>query len=136
METRSNHSWVPYEDTESIDVAPRLAERCDSVGSFDVRQFRTTSFGKLLRALPVPALLIDSTHRLVFANQACDKICPEYESLVGQSVAFLCSEPDSLETIKSLMDTVFSTRKPQGCEAAGNRKTRIWGRCSFRSVRS
>ena len=44
----------PFEDTESIDVTTLVAEVTSS-GSFDVTQFRTTSFSKLLQALPVPS---------------------------------------------------------------------------------
>jgi PAS domain S-box-containing protein len=126
----------PFEDTESIDVAPLLTEDITLSGSFDVTQFRATSFGKLLRALPVPALLIDSTNRIMFANQACFKIHLEYEDLVGQSVAAISPDADSLEVIKSHLRTVFDTRQPQGCEAGlGIGKTQMLGRLFFRSVR-
>jgi PAS domain S-box-containing protein len=126
----------PLEDTQAIDFQPHPAEDVTLSGSFDLTQFRVTSFGRLLRALPVPALLIDVSYRLVFANQACAKICPKHESLIGQSVASICPDPDSLDTVKSHLETVFSTRQPLGCEAMlGIGETRIWGRLFFRSVR-
>ncbi len=71
----------PFEDTESIDVASLLTEDVTSSGSFDVSQFGSTSLGKLMQALPIPALLVDRTHRIVFANQASGKIDRNIRSL-------------------------------------------------------
>ncbi len=39
----------PFDDTASIDVTTMVAEVTSS-GSFDVTQFKTTSFSKLLQA--------------------------------------------------------------------------------------
>ena len=76
----------PLEDTDSIEVSTFAADVTLS-GSFDVSQFRTTSFSKLLHALPVPALLIDDSHQIIFANQACRKINPDPEKLLGSPAA-------------------------------------------------
>jgi PAS domain S-box-containing protein len=134
-EKKSRHR-DPIENTESIDVATLVADEVTTSGSFDVRQFRATSFGKLLRALPVPAMLVDRSHRIVFANQACEKIRSDYERLVGESILSISADSDSTEIIQSHLEEVFYTRKPQGCEAGlGTGATGMWGRLFFRSVR-
>ena len=125
----------PFEDTESIDVATLVTDVTSS-GSFDVTQFRTTSFSKLLQALPVPALLIDESHRIVFANRACGKINSDPEKLLGSPVAEMSHVSGASKKIQSLLEDVFSTRKPQTCDAVlGTAETGMWGRLFFRSVR-
>ncbi len=125
----------PFEDTESIDVATLVTEVTSS-GSFDVTQFRTTSFGKLLNALPVPALLIDDSYRIIFANQACSKINPEHEKLLDAPVAEIFYGPEAAEKIQSVLKDVFSTRRAQTCEAVlGTHGAGMWGRLFCRSVR-
>ena len=123
------------EDTESIEVSTFAADVTQS-GSFDVSQFRTTSFSKLLHALPVPALLIDDSNQIVFANQACRKINPDPEKLLGCLAAEMSRDSEASKGIESLLENVFSTRKPQTCEAVlGTAESGIWGRLFFRSVR-
>ncbi len=125
----------PLEDTESIDVATLVSDVTLS-GSFDVTQFRTTSFSKLLHALPVPALLIDDSHQIIFANQTCRKINPDPEELQGVPAVEISHAPGVSAKIQSLLENVFSTRKPQTCDAVlGTAETGMWGRLFFRSVR-
>ena len=136
MKDKKTHFTSPVEDTESINVTTLVTEDVTSSGSFDVTQFRATSFGKLLQALPVPALLIDESHRLVFANQASVKIRSRQEELIGHPVAAISSDPDSLRIVKSALAEVLSTRKPKGCEAMlGPEEAGMWGRLFFRSIR-
>ncbi len=125
-----------FESTESIDVGDLLTEDVTSSGSFDLTQFGTTSFGKLLQALPVPALLIDQSYSIIFANRACGKISPEYDRFQGQSVDLISSDVNAVKIVRSYLKDVFSTRKPQICEAVlRTGKTSVWGRLSFRSIR-
>jgi PAS domain S-box-containing protein len=126
----------PFESTESIEVGALLTENVTLSGSFDVTQFRVTSFAKLLQTLPLPVILIDESHIVFFANRACEKISPEYETLVGRKIYGIFFDPDSAKTVRSLLEDVFSTRRPQACEAVmGTGKTNIWGRLLFRSIR-
>jgi len=125
----------PFEDTESINVTTLVTEVTSS-GSFNVTQFKTTSFSKLLQALPVPALLIDESHRIVFANQACSKINPYPDKLLGSSAAEMSLTSGASEKIRSTLEDVFSTRKPQTCDSVlGPADTGVWGRLFFRSLR-
>ena len=126
----------PFEDTESIDVASLLTEDVTSSGSFDVSQFGSTSLGKLMQALPIPALLVDRTHRIVFANQASGKISPEYKKFVSGPVAAVAGDTESAGRLQRTLNDVFSARTPQTCEAIlGAGKTAIWTRLTFRSIR-
>ena len=121
----------PFEDTESIDVATLVTDVTSS-GSFDVTQFRTTSFGKLLHALPVPALLIDESYRIIFANQACRKINPAHEKLLDAPVSEMFYGPEAAEKIQSVLKEVFSTRKAQSFEAMlGIQGAGMWGPLVF-----
>ena len=55
-------------------------------GSFYVNEVQTSSLGKLLQALPLPVLLIDKGYRIIFANQACERISPAYEKVLGANL--------------------------------------------------
>jgi PAS domain S-box-containing protein len=125
-----------FEDTQSMDAGAVLPEEVTTSGSFDVRQFRTSTFGKLLQALPLPALLIDQSFRIIFANQASDKIAPECRTLLGAPLGDLCSDIEAGKTVESLADEVFSTRTSKSCEAMlCSGTTALWGRLFFRSLR-
>ena len=125
----------PFEDTESIDVTTLVTDVTSS-GSFDVTQFKSTSFSKLLQALPVPALLVDELYRIVFANHACGKIRSDPERLLGESAAEMSQAPGVSQKIQALLEDVFSTRKPQTCDAVlGTTQTGMWGRLFFWPVR-
>ena len=96
----------PFEDTESIDVTTMVAEVTSS-GSFDVTQFKTTSFSKLLQALPIPALLIDESCRVIFANRACAKINSDPKELLGMPAAEMSQDSGASKKIQSLCEDVF-----------------------------
>jgi PAS domain S-box-containing protein len=126
----------PFEDTESIDVASLLKEDVTSSGSFDVSHFGSTSLGKLMQAFPIPALLIDQTHRIAFANQVAGKINPEYKKLLNRPISSIAGDAESAERLKLGLDEVFATRMPQTCEAIlGSGKNIMWARVAFRSIR-
>ena len=135
MKDSKTPSGGPLEDTESINVTSLVSEVTSSA-SFDVRQFKTTSFSKLLQALPIPALLIEESHRIIFANRACRKIDPDPEKLLGVTVTEISLASGGSRKIQSLLEEVLATRKPQTCEALlGTSKSGMWGRLFFRSVR-
>ncbi len=57
--------------TQSIDLADLLTRDVSSSGSFDIRGgIWATTFGKLMQALPIPAVLVDQSFKMVAANQA------------------------------------------------------------------
>ena len=127
-----------FDDTESIpiDFATLLTDDISSSGSFYVKGVQTTSLGKLLQALPIPALLIDQAYRIIFANQASGRISPAYEKIVGTRISGLFPNPTQVGDVERVVEEVFSTRKPQVHQALlGIDNNRIWGRVYFRSLR-
>ena len=102
-----------FEDTQSIaiDFGTLLSEDVSSSGSFRVNEVQTTSLGKLLQALPIPVLLIDKGHRIIFANQACKKISPAYEKVLGANLSDLSPNPTAAREIQLVAAEVFSRQK-------------------------
>lgn len=128
---------VPSEGTQTIDLTALFAVDVTSSGSFDIGgDIWVTTFGKVLQALPGPVMLIDGSHQVIVANQACGKIDPEYDKILGTPFATLFSSPASAEKARSLISEIFLTRKPQTFSAMlkiGNGT--FWGRASLRSIR-
>ncbi|MEW6350800.1 MAG: PAS domain-containing protein [Thermodesulfobacteriota bacterium] len=128
--------------TETIDLAGLLAEDALSSGTLDLSSVGATSFGRLLDALPIPAILIDQRHTVGFVNQSCGKISPDYLELRGIPFLDLVPRPADQERAQalaektvSLLERVFLTRKPQVAEAILEiRKTRVWARLHLRTV--
>ena len=126
-----------YGSAETIDLSSLLTEDVTSSGSFDIRSdIWATTFGKLTQALPIPALLIDQSHNIIVANQACGRISSEYEGILNTRFCELFPDPPVAQRVQALVQKVFSTREP-GMDAgvieigAG----RIWGRVTLRSIR-
>ncbi len=122
--------------TETIDLNSLFGEELTSSGSFDLKGVHTSSFGKLLQALPVPALLVDESTTIIFTNQACGKISSAYRKYQSESFDTLFPEPGSRKAADDLLRKVFVTRKPQVQEFAVEMDgKRIWGRVHMRALR-
>ncbi|MBI5569138.1 MAG: PAS domain S-box protein [Desulfomonile tiedjei] len=123
--------------TETIDLAALFTNDVSTTGSFDVRgDIWATTFGQVIQALPIPAILIGENYNALYANQACSKISPAYKDKLGTPFSLLFSKPSVSERIQSLVEAVFATRKTKVGEAMlmiGSRN--IWARVTFRSVR-
>ena len=89
--------------TQTIDLSSLLTMDVTSSGSFDIRgQIWSTTFGKLLQALPIPALLIDQSYAIAVANQACARVTRTYEKLHGHAFPSLFPKPPTSATIKGV----------------------------------
>jgi two-component system, cell cycle sensor histidine kinase and response regulator CckA len=123
--------------TETIDLASLLTKDVSTTGSFDIRgEIWTTTFGKVLQAIPIPAFLIDTGYNVLQANQACSKISPAYETVLGAPFSGLLAVPLGRDRIQTLIEEVFAARKTRVGETLlqiGDRK--IWARMTLRSVR-
>lgn len=123
--------------TETISLSDMFSKDVTSSGSFDIRGgIWASTFGKLLQALPIPALLVDHHHNVVVTNQAWNKLSSEYERMHGAPFSGLFPDPDAVEKAELIVEEVFSSRRPQVTEAlleVANK--RIWGRMTFRSIR-
>ncbi len=126
-----------HESTETIDLASLLTKDVSTTGSFDIRgEIWTTTFGKVLQALPIPAFLIDTNHLVMQANQACSKISPAGNSLVGDRFSSLFAGSEAFDKAQSLLEEVFATRETRVGEAVLTiRDRRIWARMTLRSLR-
>ncbi len=123
--------------TETISLSDMFSKDVTSSGSFDIRGgIRASTFGKLLQALPIPALLIDHHHHVVVTNQAWGKLSSQYERMHGAPFSSLFPDQDAVENAEFIVEEVFSSRRPQVTEAFLEvAKKRIWGRMTFRSIR-
>jgi DNA-binding CsgD family transcriptional regulator/uncharacterized FlaG/YvyC family protein len=124
--------------TQTIDLAELLTKDVTLSGSFDIRGgIWATTFGKLLQAIPIPGMLIDESFDVAVANQACAKIIPEYESILGTRFCGLFSSSSNDGKIQSIVEEVFSTRRPKVVTVPlfAEKTGATWSRITFRSVR-
>jgi len=123
-------------ETEIMDPALLKGENLTQTGSFDLGEIWASSFDRVLQALPIPAMLVDQSHTIIFTNRSCKKISVDNQGLVGTSFASLFSHDEAGEQSTTLLDEVFSSRKPVVSEAvldAGSK--RIWSRLHLRTLR-
>ncbi len=133
----------PDTSTHTIDLDNLVYEDVTKTGTFDLRRIGSTSLGRLMDSLPVPTLIVDERHYIVFANRSCESVCDSYREIQGRPFADLLREhPDSqrqaalTQKAVAVLDRAFTTRKPQKAEAILDfRGTRIWARLHLRSVR-
>ncbi|MBI5247983.1 MAG: PAS domain S-box protein [Desulfomonile tiedjei] len=124
------------EPTESLDLATALTEELTTSGSFSFRGVKKTLFGKLLQALPIPALLIDESHEVTFANRSCERINCSGGRIVGTPFCSLFPNSQASKEARTILEKVFQTRKREHYHAVLEvNETRIWARINFRSVR-
>lgn len=128
----------PYEEgaTDTIDLDNLYVKELSSSGSFDLRGVGTTSLGKLLRALPIPALLVDQSHRVVFANEAAGDAGADYVNREYLDFSSFFSPGEPAVRAHALIERGFNDRKRIITEVditLGAR--RIAGRMHLRSLR-
>lgn len=123
--------------TESIDLDALFTRDVSLSGSFDIRgDIWETTFGRLMQALPIPALLIDSSNMIFLANQACGRLSTRYEEIQNKDLGTLCLSQVARESLTALASEVLRTRKPrQGEYAITLGGAAIWARMTFRSIR-
>jgi len=122
--------------TEIIDLDDISGEALSLSDSFDLTGAQTSSFGKLLQSLPIPALLIDRRFDIAFANQTCSHIDMGYKYILGKPFSSLFFNDSVSKEVQTVLETVFSCRKSQVCSTVlqiGG--SRIWGRMNFRHLR-
>jgi diguanylate cyclase (GGDEF)-like protein/PAS domain S-box-containing protein len=123
--------------TETIDLDNLFTRDLTSSGSFSVKGIRKTSFAKLLLALPMPALLVDASFHIAFANEAWGRISKgSHIELEGKPFAQLFAGHAEASAFETLLAGVYAERKPkvtQGKLFVDNKT--IWARIYFRPVR-
>jgi PAS domain S-box-containing protein len=129
-------AFDPLEGTQTIDLSSVFTEDVTTSGSFSFRGVARTWFGKLLRALPTPAILVDRSGHIVYLNEACGRISEEYQTVRGKLFSGLFQNPWVGQNAQALVEKVFSMRlreSIQGILEIG--KGRMWGRLYLRSIR-
>ncbi|MGO9567916.1 MAG: PAS domain S-box protein [Desulfomonilaceae bacterium] len=122
--------------TETIDLESLSVEALTPSGSFDLRAVETTSLGKLLQSLPIPAFLVDRRLNIIFANHARWDIDSGNEKVQGSPFTSLFCNTSVGKVVQSVLERVFSSRKPELHSAVIQlRNSQIWGRMHFRSLR-
>ncbi len=122
--------------TESIDLKNLLAEDLTNSGSFDIQGERAAPFRKLLQALPMPALLVNESGRILFVNRSCRHIIPRYDAMQGRELWSFFSSAEAAAHARSLLSMVFATRKFKHLEAGLKVEGgSMWGRMHLRSIR-
>jgi PAS domain S-box-containing protein len=124
------------ESTHTIDLDGLFSKDVTSSGSFKFPEIRNVTFGKLLQAMPLPTLLIDKSHAIVFANEAAARIEPDGKSVIGGSFSELFPIPAESEKAISALNRIFSQRQNQTFESLLQINGKmIWGRVRLRSIR-
>jgi len=119
-----------------VDLTSVFTENVTDSGSFSFTGVKRTWFGKLIQALPVPALLIDQSYKITFANQSWTRLNGNYRKLEGKPFSCLFPNPWVADEAESVAEKVFSTRKRATSQALLQiDKSKMWGRLHFRSVR-
>ncbi|MBI5251899.1 MAG: PAS domain S-box protein, partial [Desulfomonile tiedjei] len=122
--------------TETIDLNSLISADTTASGSFNLQDVSKTAFGKLLKALPVPTLLVDNSFCVTFINDACGKISGNCQSIAGVRLSSLFPDPKESKSAQTLIEQVFRERKPQVKTALMQiARQKIWARIYLRSVR-
>jgi PAS domain S-box-containing protein len=105
-------------------------------GSFQIPTDWLDAFWSILQALPMPALLIDRSLCIVFANDACQQIVGSEENLQDRLFSSLFSESGEAREAERIAKEVYTANTPQSLdvEFLGLRK-RILARLHYRSLR-
>lgn len=123
--------------TETIDFRSVFAEYSAAIAATDPEKIAGTSVGKLLQALPVPALLIDPFGNIFFANRAWAQLGgPEGKNLLGVTFSSFFQDAKIARKADNLIEKVVRERKPHVVEGELRfDETAVWGRMHLRSIR-
>ncbi len=125
------------EETESIDLNSLFTQDVTSSGSFDLSGAGPESFAKLLHSLPIAALLVDVTHTVVFANEACGRYDAQAFAPEQRRFSEIFSDAADAEAARTMLDEAFIRRKSGTMEARVTFGGEIvLGRLHFRSLRA
>lgn len=129
--------------TQTIDFDSLFKTNLSVSGTFDLRTIQSTALGKLLDAVPIPALLVTERCMVGYCNKACQRLAGMESPIVGSSfLDFLPRLEDDersrmlVTKARGIFEKAFETRKPQQAEAILRiGKATIWFRLHLRCVR-
>lgn len=123
--------------TQTLDLGRVFIDELTPSGSFDLRgSIWSTSFGKVIQVLPIPALLINKSHKIWIVNEAWKRLSPDYRQLRGARFSDLIPDRAAKERTAQALDNVFNGRRPHVIEvilrlAHGY----VYARITLRSIR-
>ena len=121
----------------TLDLGPHFLRELTTSGSFDIRgEIWSTTFGKVISCLPIPAALIDEWGDVWTLNEAWGRLLRHYKKLQNTPFADLMAHPVGKERMACLLQEVLAERRPQVTEGkltVGD--STVWARMTFRSVR-
>jgi signal transduction histidine kinase/CheY-like chemotaxis protein len=128
---------VDMDSTESIQLDQLFTKELTDSGSFDIRyEIWSSSFGKVIQALPIPAMLINERHVIWVANEACKRISQNYEKIEGMPFADFFPDAKAREKVLEVFQEVFSKRRTRVVEGILQwESSKVWARMTLRSVR-
>ena len=122
--------------TETIDLNKLFSRDVTESGSFDLRGVESTALGKLLHALPIPAMLVNRSRIIIFANRACGKEPSDYQNIQGRRFSSLFVRSESGIKAEGLVKKILSDRRPLAAKALLRLQDgKLWGRVNLRSLR-
>jgi PAS domain-containing protein len=122
--------------SQTIDLDSVFSRDVTTSGSFDFRKIKNVTFGKLLEAMPIPTLLIDGAHSIVFANQAATNMANGGTTLVGGLFSSLFPDPADSKLAVSEVNRIFTHRKHGLFEALLEIDGQpLWCRLNLRAIR-
>jgi signal transduction histidine kinase/ActR/RegA family two-component response regulator len=122
--------------TETIDLSNLFSRDLTTSGSYDVRGVGASSFGKLLQAVPIPALLLDRSAKIIFVNESFRRLAGDNTKTIGESFSSLFPRTRDAGLAREAVEEVIATRKRQVFEALLTiGASSIWGRSHLRSLR-
>jgi len=131
-----NHGQTHDNGTETIDLTGLLKRNITLTGSFDLRGVEARALTKLLDSLPMPALLVDHTCAVAFANEFWDKTIEDGDRIQGRPLRDFFPNPAQAQHVQDLLEVTFADRKPRTRRLALNTRFRqLWGRMHLRSLR-
>jgi PAS domain-containing protein len=121
---------------ETTDLSALFTNDVSSSGSFDLRRSRLSPFEKLLQAIPIPALLVDESCTILFANRASQRAAGQPKAIDGHRFSVLFSNRADGQRAEELIRKVFLDRIPLVTKGTlGIDGVKMLGRIHFRSVR-
>lgn len=122
--------------TDTIDLTGLLNRNITLTGSFDLRGVQARALTKLLDSLVMPALLVDRTFAVAFANEFWDKTIENCDRIQGRPLRDFFPNAVQAQQVQDLLEVTFADRKPRTRKLALNTRFRqLWGRMHLRSLR-
>ncbi|MEW6348817.1 MAG: ATP-binding protein [Thermodesulfobacteriota bacterium] len=122
--------------SHTIDLTAPRTTALEMARASDLEWSSRPSLGKLLEAIPIPTLLIDRSHRILFVNKALSGVHEDYLNISGSRFSSLFPSPKKAEMAEAMAEKVFVERRPLHLEGLLQiNDAFMWGRMNICAVR-